>query len=74
MAASFPFHALRNATGVGGGIEFAVGPAMTRVISKEPTIPAVGSNNWPQGDEITRKIYESYQQFRTLITNWSDIS
>jgi TRAP-type mannitol/chloroaromatic compound transport system substrate-binding protein len=26
------------------------------------------------GDEITRKIYASYQQFRTLITNWSDIS
>jgi TRAP-type mannitol/chloroaromatic compound transport system substrate-binding protein len=26
------------------------------------------------GDEITRKIYASYQQFRTLITDWSDIS
>jgi TRAP-type mannitol/chloroaromatic compound transport system substrate-binding protein len=26
------------------------------------------------GDEITRKIYASYQQFRNLITDWSDIS
>jgi TRAP-type mannitol/chloroaromatic compound transport system substrate-binding protein len=26
------------------------------------------------GDKITRKIYASYQQFRNLITDWSDIS
>jgi molybdenum-dependent DNA-binding transcriptional regulator ModE len=26
------------------------------------------------GDEPARKIYASYQQFRTLITDWSDIS
>jgi TRAP-type mannitol/chloroaromatic compound transport system substrate-binding protein len=26
------------------------------------------------GDEITRKIYASYQQLRNLITDWSDIS
>jgi len=26
------------------------------------------------GDELSRKIYASYQQFRTLITDWSDIS
>ena len=26
------------------------------------------------GDEISRKIYASYQQFRTLIVDWSDIS
>jgi TRAP-type mannitol/chloroaromatic compound transport system substrate-binding protein len=26
------------------------------------------------GDELARKIYASYHQFRTLITDWSDIS
>src|SRR5262245_27039629 len=26
------------------------------------------------GDELSRKIYTSYQQFRTLIMDWSDIS
>ena len=26
------------------------------------------------GDELSRKIYASYQQFRTLIMDWSDIS
>jgi TRAP-type mannitol/chloroaromatic compound transport system substrate-binding protein len=39
-----------------------------REISRE-VVAANGS-----GDEIARKIYTSYQQFRTLITDWSDIS
>ena len=27
-----------------------------------------------RADEFAKKIYSSYQQFRTLITDWSDIS
>jgi TRAP-type mannitol/chloroaromatic compound transport system substrate-binding protein len=39
-----------------------------REISREITAE-LGS-----GDDLSRKIYASYQQFRTLITDWSDIS
>jgi TRAP-type mannitol/chloroaromatic compound transport system substrate-binding protein len=39
-----------------------------REISKE-VVAEIGS-----GDETAKKIYASYQQFRTLITDWSDIS
>jgi TRAP-type mannitol/chloroaromatic compound transport system substrate-binding protein len=39
-----------------------------REISKE-VVAEIGS-----GDESAKKIYASYQQFRTLITDWSDIS
>src|SRR5262245_28918264 len=39
-----------------------------RGISREVTAE-IGS-----GDEMARKIYASFQQFRTLITDWSDIS
>jgi TRAP-type mannitol/chloroaromatic compound transport system substrate-binding protein len=37
-------------------------------ISKD-VVAAAGS-----GDDISRKVYKSYQQFRALITDWSDIS
>ena len=37
-------------------------------ISKD-VVAAAGS-----GDDISRKIYASYQQFRALIMDWSDIS
>jgi TRAP-type mannitol/chloroaromatic compound transport system substrate-binding protein len=39
-----------------------------REISRE-VVAEIGS-----GDETAKKIYSSYQQFRTLITDWSDIS
>jgi TRAP-type mannitol/chloroaromatic compound transport system substrate-binding protein len=37
-------------------------------ISKD-VVAAAGS-----GDDIARKVYRSYQQFRALIVDWSDIS
>jgi TRAP-type mannitol/chloroaromatic compound transport system substrate-binding protein len=37
-------------------------------ISKD-VVAAAGS-----GDDISRKVYRSYQQFRDLIMDWSDIS
>jgi TRAP-type mannitol/chloroaromatic compound transport system substrate-binding protein len=39
-----------------------------RTISKD-VVAEIGS-----ADELATKIYESYQQFRGFITNWSDIA